>query len=144
MKRTIVSISFSVLISVMTLGNVTNADELVVITAPDNSEELQLSDVARIFLGKARRFPSGAEVEPLDIDPSNPSYAEFARLVLKKTPSQLRAYWAKQMFTGKGRPPKVLASPEQLREMVARHKRYLSYLEENQVDETVRPVITVE
>lgn len=117
------------------------AAELVVITAADNTEQLNMEDVARIFLGKVTRYPSGEAVEPLNMDASDPSFAEFARIVLKKSPSQLKAYWAKRIFTGKGKPPRSISSTEELRALVASNKRYLSYIDKHNVDHTVRWVI---
>ena len=117
------------------------AGELVVVTSADNVEQLSIDDVARIFLGKVTRYPSGEVVEPLNMDPADPSFEEFARQVLKKTPSQLKAYWAKRIFTGKGKPPRTVATVEELRALVASDKRYLSYLDKNNVDHTVRWVI---
>lgn len=119
------------------------AEELVVVTASDNVEDLNIDDVARIFLGKVNKFPSGEEVVPLNMDPSDPSFADFARVVLKKSPSQLKAYWAKRIFTGKGKPPRSIANSEELRALVASDKRYLSYLDRNNVDHTVRWVIVL-
>ncbi len=119
------------------------AEELVIVTANDNVEELVLEDVARIFLGKVTRYPSGEQVVPLDLDPADPSYAEFARKVLNKTPAQLKAYWAKRIFTGKGKPPRSIANSEELRSLVSSDKRYLSYLDRNNVDHTVRWVIVL-
>lgn len=125
------------------LLNVAAAEELIIVTAKDNVEELRLEDVSRIFLGKVTRFPSGEEVVPLDLDPADPSYAEFANEVLNKTPAQLKAYWAKRIFTGKGRPPRAIDTSEELLELVASDKRYLSYLDRNNVDHTVRWVIVL-
>ena len=125
------------------LLNIAAAEELVIVTAQDNVEELRLEDVARIFLGKVTRYPSGEEVVPLDLDPADPSYAEFARKVLRKTPAQLKAYWAKRIFTGKGKPPRAIASSEELLELVSSDKRYLSYIDRNNVDHTVRWVIVL-
>ena len=119
------------------------AEELVVVTASDNVEDLNIDDVARIFLGKVNKFPSGEEVVPLNMDPSDPSFADFARVVLKKSPSQLKAYWAKRIFTGKGKPPRSIGNSEELRALVASDKRYLSYLDKNNVDHTVRWVIVL-
>lgn len=133
---------FAVTLALMMLMHLpAQAAELVVITAADNTEQLKLDDVARIFLGKVTRYPSGETVEPLNMDPSDPSFAEFARIVLKKSPSQLKAYWAKRIFTGKGKPPRNINSTEELRALVASDKRYLSYLDKNNVDHTVRWVI---
>ncbi len=129
------------LILTMMLLHPVRAQELVVVTAADNTEQLNLDDVARIFLGKVTRYPSGEEVEPLNMDPSDPGFAKFARVVLKKTPSQLKAYWAKRIFTGKGKPPRSISNAAELRALVASNKRYLTYLDKSNVDHTVRWVI---
>lgn len=118
-----------------------HADKLVVITARENVEELNVDDVARIFLGKVTRYPSGAEVVPLGLDPADPAFARFARLVLKKSPAQLKAYWAKRVFTGKGKPPRRVESRAALLELVESHQRYLAYLSADEVDNNVRWVL---
>jgi hypothetical protein len=125
-------------------GTVNAAGQLVIITATDNTENIKLEDVTRIFLGKVTSFPSGEIVVPLNIDPSDPSYAEFARVVLKKTESQLRAYWAKQVFTGKRRPPRVISTTEELLALVASDGQYLSYIDKDDITHDVRWVIEVE
>ncbi len=121
--------------------NPLRASELVVITSTDNVEELNLDDVSRIFLGKVNSYPSGEEVIPLNLDPADPSFAEFSRIVLKKSPSQLKAYWAKRIFTGRGKPPRTISTVAELRELVASDKRYLSYLDKNDVNHRVRWII---
>ncbi len=120
------------------------SSDLVIITATDNVEQLQLEDIARIYLGKVNRYPSGAVVVPLDLDPSDPAYVRFARLVLNKTPAQLQAYWAKRIFTGKGKPPRSLRNRDELRSLVASHKRYLSYIDSADADNSVRWVIELQ
>ena len=117
------------------------AGDLVVVTANENIDQLSLDDVARIFLGKVTRYPNGEEVVPLNLDPADPSYADFARLVLRKTPSQLKAYWAKRVFTGKGKPPRTVSSVQDLLDLVASDKRYLTYLDKNNVNHSVRLVL---
>ena len=119
------------------------ASDLVVVTSVENMESLDIDDVARIFLGKVNSFPSGEEVIPVDIDPTDPSFARFARLVLKKNPSQLRAYWAKRIFTGRGKPPQIIRTTEELKALVASDKRYLSYLDKSEADQTLRWVIEI-
>lgn len=119
------------------------ASDLVVITAKDNAHSLDIKDVSRIFLGKITQYPNGEKVTPLDINPSDPSYEQFARVVLKKNPSQLRAYWAKRVFTGKGKPPKIIATTDELLSLVSSDKQYLSYTDKNNNQFDVRWVIEV-
>jgi len=116
----------------------TYADNLVIITSVKNTKNLPLKDVARIYLGKATLIPDGDKFVPLNLSPSNPLYAEFSRKVLNKSVNQLRAYWAKRIFTGKGRPPKVIEAPQELKEIIAEDERYLGYLDREMADRTVR------
>ena len=122
----------------------TFANEMVVIVNPGNAQALQLDDVARIYLGKQNRFPDGRAAVPLDLNPEDPQYKRFAKIVLKKTPSQLRAYWAKRIFTGKGAPPRRVKNQRQVRELVARESSHLGYVERSEVDNSVHSAITID
>lgn len=142
MKKSILSAAlFSALVGISSFSV---ADNLVIISSPENVEQLNLDDVARIFLGKVTQYPSGETVEPIDIDPTHPSYERFAQIVLNKSPSQLRAYWAKQIFTGKGRPPQVVASARDLQDIVASDSRYLSYINSEDIENDLRWIIELE
>ncbi len=136
--------TLAILTLALVLPMKTIAAELVIVTSTENTETFDIDDVARIYLGKVNQFPSGAAVIPLDIDPMDPSFAVFAREVLKKNPSQLRAYWAKRVFTGRGKPPQIINTSAELRALVSSDKRYLAYLVKSQADSTVRAVIELE
>ncbi len=139
LTRTVAILALLVILPIKAL-----AADLVIVTSTENVENFDIEDVARIYLGKVNQFPSGATVIPLDIDPMDPSFAVFAREVLKKNPSQLRAYWAKRVFTGRGKPPQIIRTSEELRALVSSDKRYLAYLVKSQADSTVRAVIELE
>ncbi|MEM7294149.1 MAG: phosphate ABC transporter substrate-binding protein [Pseudomonadota bacterium] len=129
-------------ITALTLTSpVTMAEEIVIIVAPENSTSLEIEDVARIYLGKRTRLPSGEEVTPLDLQPNDPTYREFSLRVLNKTPNQLRAYWAKRIFTGKGKPPRVVRNAEEMQRLVGGDIHYLGYVNGQDITDAVRPVV---
>lgn len=138
------NIRIYLLLTIVLISPLTYADNLVMITSLDNTENIEIKDVARIFLGKVTSYPSGEEVVPLDIHPSDPSYEEFARVVLKKSMKQMRAYWAKRTFTGKGLKPRVIETKQDLLALVSEDKRYLSYVDSKNTNHTVRWVIELE
>lgn len=82
-----------------------NAFAVNVIVHPSNDSNLDKSTVSRIFLGKAKSFPNGTSVVPIDQAEGSPASAEFNDKVLSRSASQLKAYWSKLVFTGKGTPP---------------------------------------
>jgi len=119
------------------------AEDVVVIVNPNIKGSMSRHEVAQIFLGKSTQFPSGEMAKPLDIDPADPNYERFAREVLRKSPEQLRAYWAKQVFTGRGSPPEAGKNDEVLRALVAEDRRYLSYISDDKKDASVRVVFGI-
>lgn len=99
-----------------------------------------MQDVARLFLGKKMIVADGNKLVPLNLSESDPIYEEFSRRVLKKSVSQLRAYWAKLIFTGKARPPTVV-SREQLIDSITNDSSYIGYLDEKKEEYNIRWII---
>lgn len=120
------------------------ASELIVITSSENTETIDENDIKNIFLGKTNSFPSGLKAEPINIISSHPDYERFARKVLKKTPSQLKAYWAKRVFTGKGLPPITVSTEEELLKRLKTKKNYISYITLNGSYKDIRMVLIIE
>jgi ABC-type phosphate transport system substrate-binding protein len=57
------------------------------------------------FLKKETRWRGGETLRPIDLTSKFPARSTFTRLILKKTPAQLKTYWNQQVFSGKGVPP---------------------------------------
>lgn len=82
-----------------------NADVLVIGNAAVNIDKLSVSDVRDLYLGKAVQLPDGGRAEVIDLFSGHPVREEFYEKVIGKDASQIKAYWAKRIFTGKGAPP---------------------------------------
>ena len=61
-----------------------------------------------------------------------------AGTVLSKTDAQLKAYWSKLTFTGKGTPPKELASEEEMMKLVAGNPSLIGFVDASKVDASVK------
>ena len=119
--------------------------EFVVIVHPKNPvTSLSAEHVAQYFLGKSASFPGGAAVTPLNLAEGTALRDEFYAKVADKNPGQVKAYWAKQMFSGKGSPPKELASAAELKKAVANDPSAIGYIEKSAVDATVKGVLTIQ
>lgn len=95
----------SILISAMTFSFLAYAD-VAVIVHPSNNAVLTQDDVNKIFTGRAKSFPDGKAAEPLNLVESVPVRADFDQKGLGRSSSQMKAYWSKLVFTGKGPPLK--------------------------------------
>ncbi|WP_096087040.1 phosphate ABC transporter substrate-binding protein [Agaribacterium haliotis] len=113
---------------------------IAVIVHPSNTDTLDRNDVAHIFLGKTKAFPSGRKAVPLDQGEDSLLRAAFNQTVLKKSPQKLRSYWAKQMFTGQGEPPKVVDGDAAMLKAVAENPSAIGYIEDVNVDDSVHVV----
>jgi hypothetical protein len=63
---------------------------------------------------------------------------------LNKTPAEINAYWARLIFSGKTRPPRVVDSVERMLHLVATRPGALAYVERSQVDARVKIVFELE
>lgn len=114
--------------------------EVAVVVHPSNSASLDQSNVARIFLGKMKSFPGAGQAVPLNQSESNAATAEFNSKVLKKSGSQLKAYWSKLVFTGKGTPPKAIASDAEVIKLVSTNPNMIGYVDSSAVTGNVKVV----
>src|SRR6185312_2124392 len=94
--------------------------ELVVIVNPKNpAASMSAEQVAQVFLGRSTSFPGGGAATPLDQKEGVAVRDEFYTKVADKNPGQVKAYWAKQMFSGNGSPPRELGSSADVKRAVA-------------------------
>ncbi len=107
--------------------------ETIIIVNGDNNIELDRDTVALIYLGKAVITEEGSRIVPLNQPENSPAYVSFSKDILRKSPKQLKAYWAKRIFTGKGRPPKTIDSEDEIITEVAKgDTNYIAYV--NKID----------
>jgi hypothetical protein len=85
------------------------ADEAILVLARADAkiEAMTQAEVADLFLGRG----SAKGLTPFDREDAALKQ-RFYRTVADISLNSLRAYWAKQVFTGRGRPPKSLQDQE--------------------------------
>lgn len=134
-------IAILVLLAASTLAH---ADDLVVIVnAANATASLTPEQTSNLFLGKATEFPGGGAALPIDFKEGSPIREAFHSKVTKKDPAQLKAYWAKFSFTGKGLPPKEFGSNAEVKKFVATTPGAIGYIEKSAADSSVKVVATV-
>ena len=113
---------------------------VAVIVHPSNSNELEKNSIKRIFLGKMKTFPDGSQAIPISQGDKSVTTDEFNEKVLKRSKSQLRAYWSKLIFTGKGSEPKVMDNGQQLIDIVSSNPNLIGFVDEKLVTDKVKVV----
>ena len=99
---------FSSLIAIaaLSLPTLCAAEVAVIVHPASGIESLTEDDIARLFLGKSKSFPGGAQAVPINQNEGSAAREKFNEAVCKKNASQYKAYWSQLVFTGKGTPPK--------------------------------------
>lgn len=104
------------------------AEIVVVMSVKSGVNNLDKDNVSAIFLGKTSSFPDGSQAEPIDQIEDSAEHEEFHRLVTEKSPTQLKSYWSKMVFSGKGNPPKELSSSTEVLKLIAANPIYIGYI----------------
>jgi len=135
--------AFLVLSSLLLAPAISKADNLAIITHPSVSSDISVEQVRRIYMGRTNQLEDGSKVIPLVIDHADPAYTTFANKVMRRSPKQLKSYWAKRLFTGKSKPPKPVASFAALKKLVAADPKFIGfYSPHDNADKTVRTVVS--
>jgi len=118
------------------------AEGYSVIVHPSNSAEFDKGTVERIFLSKEKTFTNGQQAVPIEIQQPSTHRDYFQETIIRKTDSQVRSYWAMLMFSGKGTPPKEVASEAEVLELISKNPNTLGYIPSDMVTADVKVVLS--
>lgn len=116
--------------------------EVAVIVHPSVKATATEKDISRIFLGKSKSLPGGHKVVPVSLSEGNATRDEFNEKVIGKSDSQLKSYWSKLIFTGKGQPPKEFESDADVISQVSSDPESIGYVDSTSVTDGVSVIGT--
>lgn len=129
---------FFLLISATSL--LSYAEIAVIVSSGNANASISSADISKVFLGKSKSFPNGTQAIPVDQNDGNPAREEFNSKVLEKSESQLKSYWSRLIFTGKGKPPTQLADDAAVKAAVSADPSMIGYIDAASVDGSVKVV----
>ncbi len=115
-------------------------DVVLVVSPKAHVASLTAAQVTDIFLGKTSTFPNGVRVIPIDQQEGTSEREAFYKEYIGKTAAQLRIYWSKIVFTGKGHPPTEVAPPDRVKRVVRDNPNYIGYINRRDVDASVKVI----
>jgi ABC-type phosphate transport system substrate-binding protein len=118
------------------------AEVVAVVSSNSSVTTLSKNQVADIFLGRASRFANGEPAVPLDQAEGTAVRDEFYAKVAGKAAAQVKAHWAKIIFTGRGRPPEEAPNSAQVKKLIVKNPNAIGYIERGMVDATVKVVFS--
>lgn len=134
---------FQILLSAL-LGLVpitSQADVTVIANKSLSIDNISSKQAKKLWLGKLKKL-GGTNVVVVDQTFGSKVFDDFYSKIVKKKPRQLKAYWAKITFTGKGFPPKQLKDDTAIINWVAQNPGALGYVDSSAVNDTVKSLLT--
>lgn len=118
-----------------------SADVVAVVSAKSSIESLSNSQITDIFLGRRTRFPDGSSAIPIDLPEGSAARNEFYTRLADMSPSKMKAYWSRIIFTGRGQPPNTAATSIDAKKLLLANPNAISYIDKSLVDSSVRVVL---
>ena len=119
-----------------------NADVVAVVSSKSPVITLSKNQLMDIFLGKRTSFPDGSSAVPIDQTEGSAVRDEFYSRIAGMSPAQVKAFWAKIIFTGRGQPPKTVATSVEAKKLLVANPNTISYIDQSLVDGSVRVVLS--
>jgi len=140
MAKLLSRLRWCVAVCLLCSGMASAADFVLIVSAKNPVNTMRAGQVAAIFLSQSGRFPGGAEAVPLDLPLGNVLRDDFYHAVAACTPALMKAYWTKMVFTGRGQPPRELASSAAARRLVADNPAMIAYIDKSALDASVKAI----
>ncbi|MEC5218006.1 ABC-type phosphate transport system substrate-binding protein [Actimicrobium sp. GrIS 1.19] len=68
---------------------------------------------------------------------------DFYQKATGKTGVQVKAFWSKQIFSGKGQPPKEVGDSAAVKGLVANNPNLIGYIDKSALDGSVKQVLSL-
>jgi len=132
------------LLVLLGLSHAAQAQIAIVASQKSNANTITAEQASALFLGKSDQLPGGGTALLLDLPESSPARDTFYSKVTGKSQSQVKASWARLVFSGKGTPPKELPNSAEVKRLVAANPNLIGYVEKGAVDGSVKVLLSVE
>ncbi|PKI16375.1 phosphate ABC transporter substrate-binding protein [Colwellia sp. 12G3] len=129
------------LLTSLAISHTCYADVSIVVNTA-NGGAISDTEISRLFLGKLKKFSDGESAIPINSKAGTAARVVFEEKVLNKSSSQIKAYWSKRVFSGKGNPPTEVDNDAAVLSFVAENTGAIGYVDAASVDGTVKVVKT--
>lgn len=116
------------------------ADIMVITNKNCSLEYMQREQIVDLYMGRTIYLPDQSLAIRIDLPPDSPIRKNFYRKLVNKSVTQVNAYWARLLFTGRSTPPQVLDSPEHVINAIRQNKNAIGYINEADLDDSVKVV----
>jgi len=96
----------SILVLVLSSGLMAQVGQYKIVVNKDNPvSSLSQKEISNLFLKKVTKWSNGLSVQPVDLADTSPVREKFSKEIHNRKVSSIKAYWQKQIFSGRKVPP---------------------------------------
>ncbi len=117
-----------------------NAGTIVVAADHSDLASLSKSEVRQLYMGNTNNA-GGYKVTLLDMPEGSTLRKSFYSRVAGKNESQLKSYWARMIFTGRGTPPRQVGGPMEMVRSLKADPHALGYMDEGDLQPGVKVLL---
>lgn len=137
MRRRITALA----VGLVALSGQARAAEVMLVTAASSRiPSLNADEASQLYLGRRTTLEDGTQVTLYDL-PGGSTRDRLYALLTGKNPSQIRAYWSRQVFTGRALPPREASSPADLPTLLSNDPSAIGYLPDGPLDPRLRVLL---
>ena len=114
---------------------------VVVVSANSPVQQLSRADISALYLGTLGSNEAAHRLRPLDLEDGSARDSFYSYLV-NRSRNQLRAYWSRMVFTGKGKPPRVYPL-DAIRQALQADPGVIAYLPRSELNDDMRALLTL-
>lgn len=130
-------------IPLLVMSALAQAQDIAIIVSKQSPvASLSQAEAQQLFSGQLRSI-NGHSVEALDMPGSDALRHAFYQQLLGRSADQMRAHWARLIFTGKARPPREVSNAGEMRALVTGNSHYVGYLPADQVPANAKVLLTI-
>lgn len=103
-------------------------DLLVIVNRDNPLDTISKQQLIDLFMGRTPYFPSGSAVVKLDAPSTSAVRKAFYHSLVDMSLSEVNAYWARLMFSGRATPPMQVPSEQDIVKLVTDNSNAIGYV----------------
>jgi len=117
--------------------NTAIAEVIIIVNKDVTMEFIEKSTISNIYFGNMTKWPDGQTIHVVMLKKGK-THETFVYKLLKSTPSKLKSYWKKVVFTGIGVRPKIFKKEEDMVDYISKTKGTIGYIDHSVSHEEVK------
>lgn len=120
------------------------AEIVVIVNKESQVKALTKKQVIDIYMGRKSTFPNGDKAVPIDQQADSTTRKQFYNKLVDKTVSEINAYWARLLFSGRATPPRASENSAALIAIIKNNKSAIGYIQLKDLTDGVRVLTHVD